>query len=63
MTDRTVIQDATRYHVGTLDFTGAVTPLCQAWVSTRRCIVRRESVAAFEAYLCSACARRMIGVR
>jgi len=61
MTDRTVIQDNSRYHVGTLDFTGAVTPLCQAWVSTRRCVVRRESVAAVEATMCPQCARLVNG--
>ena len=63
MTDRTVIQDASRYHIGEAADTGAVSPLCQAWVSRRKCIVRRESVAAVEATMCPACARLVNGVR
>ena len=63
MSDRTVIQnnDLALYHIGATDFTGAVLPLCQAWVSTRRCIVRRESVAAVKATMCPACARLVNG--
>jgi len=63
--DRTVIQDrsACRYHIGVKDAFGAVAPLCGVQLATTLCIVRRETKAKEEAYLCSACARRMIGVR
>ena len=61
MPDRTVIQTATRYHIGAADFTGAVTPLCQAWVSTWTCIVRNEKAARKDATMCPQCARLVNG--
>jgi len=63
MSDRTVIQDQDRYHIGVFDAFGAVSPLCGMQVATTLCIIRREAKAKEEAYLCSACARRMIGAR
>ena len=63
MIDRTVIQDpsAARYHVGALDFTGAVSPLCKARVSPELCIVRREKEARKDADMCPACAQLVNG--
>ena len=63
MKNRTVIQnnDLALYHIGEAADTGEVSPLCKAWVSTRKCIVRHEKAARKDADMCPSCARLVNG--